>query len=60
MFQGGQRDKMSGGPRLESNQPSVLTLSNVLKILGTCWSWAAELFDFCQEKEKGKPLKKSK
>lgn len=60
MFQGAQRDKTSDGPRLESNQLSLLTLSDVLKILGTCWSWAAEHFDFCQEKERGKTVRESK
>lgn len=60
MFQGTQRNNTSDGPQQDSNQLSVFTLSDILKILGTCCSWAAEHFDFCQEKERGKTVRKSK
>lgn len=58
MFLAAQRGKTGGGPRLETDQLSVMTLSDFLKTPGTCWNWEAERLDACQEGEKRQNSKK--
>lgn len=60
MFLDAQRGKRRGGPRLEWDQLSVMTLSDFLKTPGTYWNWEAERLDDCQEEEKRQNSKKAK